>query len=400
MYWDFIRFALRSVLFDRIHLLCNAAIIVGTLTPILVLGGVKAGVYHSLVDDLVSNPDVLRLTTLGDGGIEPDFVDEVRNWPEVAFAALKSRSIAERVDLFYPDAGRVRSVVMTPTGPNDPLLPHGVTLAETEIAVSEGLAQAFNLDIGAKLQIIVKTKTRPVPLIIHLIAKHRLKPGTLQGQSILINPDTMDAVEAYTDGYALPQYGIDDGTTLSDRTQRFEGMRVYAKTFADVVALETRLNVALNVRISSNAQDIATVTRLGRDLNIAFTIISVVAAFGAVVALAFSFWSEAERNRHIFATFTLLGSSKAQLMLFPLTQAVIAALIGVTTALLTFLTIGSIVGLALKGILPPDVSVIAAAPGETITYCFAALLLSGLASSASAAQMRRVDPAEALRERV
>ena len=87
-------------------------------------------------------------------------------------------------------------------------------------------------------------------------------------------------------------------------------------------------------------------------------------------------------------------------MLFPLTQAVIAALIGVTTALLTFLTIGSIVGLALKGILPPDVSVIAAAPGETITYCFAALLLSGLASSASAAQMRRVDPAEALRERV
>jgi predicted lysophospholipase L1 biosynthesis ABC-type transport system permease subunit len=177
-------------------------------------------------------------------------------------------------------------------------------------------------------------------------------------------------------------------------------MRVYAKTFADVVALETRLNVALNVRISSNAQDIATVTRLGRDLNIAFTIISVVAAFGAVVALAFSFWSEAERNRHIFATFTLLGSSKAQLMLFPLTQAVIAALIGVTTALLTFLTIGSIVGLALKGILPPDVSVIAAAPGETITYCFAALLLSGLASSASAAQMRRVDPAEALRERV
>jgi len=67
-----IRLALRDLARDRVHLICNIAVIVGIVLPILVLFGVKNGVYNLLIGRLMANPATLQIDTSGNHSFTED----------------------------------------------------------------------------------------------------------------------------------------------------------------------------------------------------------------------------------------------------------------------------------------------------------------------------------------
>ena len=83
--------AWRALLRDRFFLLCNVAVMVGILVPLLVLLGVKNGVYQALVGEMLADPANLQIDTAGNATLTEGEIAPLRGWPEIAFLTPKVR---------------------------------------------------------------------------------------------------------------------------------------------------------------------------------------------------------------------------------------------------------------------------------------------------------------------
>ena len=91
--------ALRDLMRQKVHLVCNVAVLAGVLVPMLVLFGVKNGVYDALVGRLLDNPATLRIDTSGNSAFTDADAAEVRGWPEAGFVTLKTRGIFDFINV-------------------------------------------------------------------------------------------------------------------------------------------------------------------------------------------------------------------------------------------------------------------------------------------------------------
>ena len=80
-----VQLAWRDLLRDRFFLLCNVAVMVGILVPLLVLFGVKNGVYQALIGEMLANPANLQIDTAGNATLSEAEIAPLRDWPEIAF---------------------------------------------------------------------------------------------------------------------------------------------------------------------------------------------------------------------------------------------------------------------------------------------------------------------------
>ena len=94
------KLALKDLTFQKVHLICNVAVLAGVLVPLLVLFGVKNGVYDALIGQLLSNPRSLQIDTSGNTEFLAADADEVRGWAETGFVTLKTRSQFDFAHLF------------------------------------------------------------------------------------------------------------------------------------------------------------------------------------------------------------------------------------------------------------------------------------------------------------
>ena len=329
------RLALSSLWHERVHLFCNVAMLAGALVPLLVLFGVKTGIYRALLDELLSDPNLLYVTTLGDNEFSEADQAEIAGWPEAAFVALKTRAIADDALIQPLDGGRVGQATLVPSGPGDPLLPEELEVSERRIAVSQRLADQLSIGAGADVRVIGRTELHP-PLIINVSVVAVLAPDSSSGNVILMTPQEMDLFEAYFDGYSIPQFGLEDGRPIEERVSSFEGLRLYADGLENVVRLENRVQDRFGVRTHSRAQEIEGVLALGRNLNLAFLLIASTAVVGLGAALLFSFWAEVDRKRRVFATLMLVGFRRSEIAVVPLVQAVAVGMAGVAVAFVLF----------------------------------------------------------------
>ena len=233
--------AWRGLIHEPMHLLCNVMIVCGALTPLLVLQGVKSGVYSSLIANLESNPNLLLVSTLGDRSFAEDDAEVVRNWPETNFAVLRTRGISDTVTVQALSDGPVRQASAVPTAPGDPALPNNLDMADNEVALTALLAETTGVTAGDAVRIVARSEARPAPLVMEATVATVVPRDRMTGISVLIDLARLDDIEAYYDGYALPQHGLDDGRDASERVPEFEGLRLYARTMTEVAALERRI---------------------------------------------------------------------------------------------------------------------------------------------------------------
>jgi putative ABC transport system permease protein len=227
---------------------------------------------------------------------------------------------------------------------------------------------------------------------------HVLPRGWLQGEAALAAPDLVARVEAFYDGYAIPEFDVPDGPAFETRPARIEGFRLFAADIGDVGALEARLERDLAVTVDSRVAEIAPLLRLDHDVGVALGVLAACAAVGLGAALTALFWASVERKRRTLSMLALMGAPPRALAIFPLTQAALFALGGGVAALALFVG-GAISFEALFAddfgpegrVAPIEPLTLAAVLGGLLALAFAA-------AGAAAARAFRTDPATPLRE--
>ena len=392
-----LRLALRDLFFQKVHLICNIAVLAGVLVPLLVLFGVKNGVYNALIGELLSNPRSVQIDTSGNATFSAADAEKVRGWPEAGFVTLKTRSQFDFVNVRLEGGRQKRDAILIPSGAGDPNLPAGLELGATSAVVSAQLAAQLEISAGDRIDVITQAEDRPRQLRVQLDVAAVLPPDRASGRAVLAQIEVLDLVEAFYDAYALPEYGITQGKPLSERAAVFEGMRVYAVGLHELAPLQNRIESEFGIRTEARTAEVQGVLSLGRNLNLALLLTASVASLGLAAALVFGFWGEVQRKRQVLAALALMGLGGQRLWLFPMVQALVSSALALAVSF-ALLGLAALVaeqmfdsGLAAGGLVQIS--------GGQVVAIITAVSIFVIASSLFAARaVLRIDPATVLRE--
>ncbi len=390
--------ALRDLLRQRVHLICNVAILAGVLVPLMVVFGVKNGVYDALIGRLLNDPATLRIETTGNSAFVESDVAEVAGWEQTAFATAKTRSIFDFVNVRKEGAVAKRDAVLVPSGTGDPTLPKDLELGADQVVLSASLARQLEFSVGDTVQIFTQATERKRQLMLPLELVVILPDSALSGRSVLANIEVLDLVEAFYDEYALPAHGITEGRDIAARKPEFEGMRVFARDITELAALQSRLEQRFGVQTEARTAEVSGVLSLGRNLNLALLLTAGVASLGLAAALVFGFWGEVARKRQTLASLALLGIGPRRLWMFPVVQAFVSGLIGLLVSFALFWIAGNLAERLFDSGLTEENGLVVLGLLQSLVIIVLTLVFVMAAAFFAARSAARVDPAEVLRE--
>ena len=393
-----LQLAWRDLIRDRFFLLCNVAIMVGILVPLLVLFGVKNGVYSALIGEMLADPANLQIDSQGNAAFTDSDIAPIRHWPEVAFMTPKVRSQFDFMNVRAKGGRRITQALMIPSGAGDPTLPPGLSLSGAQVAVSAQLAQQLDLAAGTELQLISQAEDRPRQLVLAAQVAAVLPERATAGRAVLAPFATLDLIEAYYDAYSLPDHGITGSRDLSQRVPAYEGVRIYARRLEDLAALQARLETTLGVASSARTREVEALLGLGRKLDLALGLTSALAALGLGAALVLGFWSDVARKKVVLAGISLLGMPTGTLALFPMVQAMLTAAFGLVLSFVLYALAGQAAAALFGQGLPEGAALAVISPGQGLAISAAVLALVLAAAGVAARRVLRLDPASVLRE--
>jgi len=371
---------------------CSVLALVAVIAPLLVLFGLKYGLVSSLTERLENDPATREIIPLGGGRFSSEFVEQLRQRGDVAFALPRTRQIAATAQL-----GAV-TVEMLPTADNDPLLagmpmPKGLD----QIALSHTAAEKLGAKAGDWLEAsfgrqvagrVESQRTRVQVL-------HVLPLEAFARDGLFAPLGLLEAAEDYRDGRAVPAFGWDGDAVGVSEQRVYPAFRLYARRLMDVEPLRVYF-AGQNLLVSTQAQTIAQVQSLSRNLSIVFWIIAGLALAGAFAAIFAGALASVARKRRELSVLRLLGFSTAGLLLFVVLQALYSA--GFAAVLS-----GVLYGLAQSGLNQLFVQV----PGEYASHLLArhyglalaaVLGVSAVAAACGGWRVARIQASEGIRD--
>jgi putative ABC transport system permease protein len=375
---------------------CSVLALVAVVAPLLVLFGLKFGLVSSLTERLENDPATREIIPLGGGRFSAAFIEQLSRRSDVAFALPRTRQIAATADL---TAGAATvTVEMIPTANNDPLLgslpvPQGLD----QVLLSQTAAEKLGAKAGDWLQASVGRQVagrgeaqRARVQVLRVLPLEAFARDGLFAPLVLL-----EAAEDYRDGRVVPALGW-PGDAVGVTEQRvYPAFRLFARRLTDVEPLRQYF-AAQNLLVSTQAQAIAQVQSLSRNLSIVFWIIAGLALSGAFAAIFAGALAAVERKRRALSVLRLLGFSTAALLLFVVLQALYSA------GLAALLSAG-LYGLAQSGLN----HLFAQAPGEYAShllvhhYAWALVAVLGVSVVAAACggwRVARIQAFEGIRD--
>lgn len=386
----------KSLLKARLEFFCNLALILGVVVPLLTLLGAKNGINDGLISRLTERAGLLDIRTMGNDFVVADAIDVIAEIDGVAFASLMVRSGTDFMIANRPNGGPFVNLRLRVTGPNDPLLSD---LPEPEldtVLITAEAAQRLQLAIGDSFEASTDNDGRTRHAITTLTVAGILPDDRLVGQVMLVPLAFMEALEAYTEGYAVPSLGITDGLDLSGRVQSYEGVQVTVKNLYDVGPVSQEMSNILNRKMRSEEQAIADTLATRAYLDRAFQLIAVIGGVGVVAALAAAQVNAVRQQRRSLATLLLLGSSKRDIAVFPVIPAFVTVLSGLLLSLIGYAILVQIVGQFSE----TAVLALRLRPTDLLMACVLALCVATVACLFAIRTLMKVDPAIILRDTI
>jgi putative ABC transport system permease protein len=313
---------------------CAVLALVAVIAPLLVMFGLKFGLIGSLTQRLEQDPTVREIIPMGGGRFTSEFIEQIAQRPDVAFAVPRTRQIAATADLSSSTQGPGVNVEMIPTGFGDPLL--GALEVPTEIhsvLLSHTAAEKLGIKAGDWLQAAITRQlngqAQAQRIRAQVLAVLPLK--AFERDAMFATLELLEAAEDYRDGrevIALDWPG--ENARVPDK-RIYPALRLYARSLDDVETL--RLYFAESgMAVSTQAQAIDQVRSLSRNLSIVFWIIAGLAIAGAFAAIAAGALAAVERKRRELSVLRLLGFTTAALLLFVVMQALYSAVLAALLA--------------------------------------------------------------------
>lgn len=330
---------LRLAVFDLRHerwlAFCAACVLAATLAPLWTLWGLERGVVGTLIDRQNQDPVMRQILPESSGGRRFDeaWFARVRAWPDVAFVMPNTRAIANQVTLFSDAAAMPQLVDFLPTATRDPLLGELAPPQDSRVLLSATAAQRLSVRPGGKVRVALERQRDGVTerAAVDLEVADVLPVAQLDGSAALASLSLLEAVQAWRDGYTIIAFGP-DGNGPPPATDVYPLFRLYAASIQGVGPLVERLE-AEGISTHARTREIEATLGLQRNLRAVLTLMGVITAAGAVIALTALQMATVRRKRREYALFKLTGHGRAWLMAMPCVHAVAVALLGGLLAL-------------------------------------------------------------------
>ncbi|MDD5442646.1 MAG: ABC transporter permease, partial [Pseudomonas fluorescens] len=279
------------------------------------------GLVSSLTERLETDPATREIIPLGGGRFSSAFIEQLGLRSDVGFAVPRTRQIAATAQV------GTLTLETLPTAPGDPLLaglpmPRGLDQIVLSHTAAEKLAARPGDWLEARFARQVAGRVEDQRTRLQVRAVLPLEAFARDG--LLADLGLLEAAEDYRDGRAVPALGWEGDAVGVSEQRVYPAFRLYARTLTDVEPLRVYF-AGQNLLVSTQAQTIAQVQSLSRNLSIVFWIIAGLALAGAFAAIFAGALAAVARKRRELSVLRLLGFSTGALLLFVVMQALYSA---------------------------------------------------------------------------
>ena len=394
------RLALQDLWHDRKVSFCITASLVAVIAPLLLLFGLKHGVVDQLQQELLQDPANLQVRMLSSGHYTDDWLQTLRERPEVGFAIGQTRSLNTQADLIVDRRHFIESVEVVPTGLQDPLLDTPLSdLQGDQVMLSEPAARRLNVNAGDTITLRVTRRLdgvnergeRKLTVVAVLDASRFGRAAVFVPLPLLI------ALERFRDGFRLPSFGPDTGAELNDKTAVYARARIYASDVNQVAMLEQWLN-SENIETSSRLREIDNVKAINRVLGLIFGVVALTALIGCIASLVGAFLANIDRKHKDLALLRLLGFTRSGIAWYVILQAVFISLIAYLGGLSLYWLGSELFDYTLNSSETTGQFACHITPLHGLIALLLSLIVAVLVSLIGAARAVNIQPAESLRE--
>lgn len=375
---------------------CAVLALVAVLAPLLVLFGLKFGLISSLTERLERDPAVREIVPLGGARFSAEAIAELAARADVAFALPRTRQIAATVELSAGE--RNLTVEMIPTAAGDPLVPPELLpLPADGVLLSQRAAEKLGVKAGDSLTAAFgrQVSGRPEYQRTDLKVQGILPLSAFPRDALFASLQLLEAAEDYRDGLAVPALGWPGKSQAQENARVYPSFRLYAEDLEGVEVLR-RYFAARNLEVATQADAIAQVRSLSRNLSVVFWIIASLALGGAFAAMTASALAAVERKRRALSVLRLLGFSSTALVAFVVLQALYT---GMFSLLLAWGLYGAAeIGLNRLFQQTPGEYACRLLPGHYLLALLATLLCSSLAAASGGWRAAQIEASEGLRD--
>ncbi len=394
-----LRLASRDYFHEGLMSSCFVLALAAVLGPMMVLFGLKFGIVGAMVDQLIENPLNREVRPVGSGHFDQDWLEKVRARPDVAFLIPRTRSIAATIELNSEHSSRIVSVELIASDHGDPLLPPDSPLPQgtTTVVLSQSAAEKLGVASGDTLDGSLARRFRGKQERVHLpLSVAAIAPARAYSRDgAFVSLALLEALEDFRDGRAVPDLGWEGEPAETNRT--YPGFRLYARTIYDVAGLRDAF-ARLNVDVHTRSAEIELVQRMNRNLTAIYWAIAIVGLVGFSLSLGASLWANIDRKRKELSVLRLVGFRTADIVWFPMVQALFTAVLGWALAVAIYQTTALVINDMMAAQLESGQQVCRLLPWHyaiaLLLTSTAAVLAAGLAGLRSA----RVEPSDSLRD--
>jgi putative ABC transport system permease protein len=386
-----VRIALRGIQHDALTFTCFAFGLAALLSPLLLLLSIKSGVIDKMRGDLLGNPRITEISSVGNRAFEPGFLRAIAGDPRVSFVVPRTRALSATI---YVEArnrpGEIVPAELVPTAPGDPLVPDvGRDDPAIGIVPSQELAARLGLSVGqtTTLSAVRVTAGRRERAVVAAVVAGVAPQSTFRREAVFADVALLAGLEDYLDGRADGWHRVN----TDDRTMA--GFRLHVIRIEDVGdvarALATR-----GVDAVTNADMIDVVLNLDHNLTTLYTVVAVIAGIGFATAFGASMFAMVEGRRRVFALLRMVGLPARSMRTITLLQAATVAVAGIVLATaLTAIGAAIVNGLFVR-VAGTEGRVADLSWRHVVVLGTATLVVALLATTLAGRRAARIDPVE------
>lgn len=393
------RLALKDLWHDRIISFCIASSLVAVIAPLLLLFGLRFGIVSQLQGELASDPRNLEIRMLSSGSYDQDWIEQLRERPDVGFVIGQTRSLNTLADLQVDSSHFIENAEVIPTDIGDPLLGKLEIRHENEVVLTQEAARKLSVNVGdtVTLRINRQLEERREWGRKSLTVVGILPPTYFNRAAIFTQPSLLQRLEDFRDGYAIPDFGVSSGQPTGSKSPRYARARLYAKSIDNVASLERDLR-AQRIETISRLADIQNVKSINRVLGIIFNTIATTALIGCIASLIGSFIANVDRKRKHIAVLRLLGFTGPAVGIYVILQGVLLSLLAYVGGYSIYLIASQIFNRALAGSLTTDQMLCKITLEHSLLALAMTVVVALLVSCIGAYRAINIEPAQSLRE--
>ncbi len=391
--------AWRDFCHERALSLCAILAFAAALTPLMVLGGLRAGVIATLSQRLLHNPAALAVNPYSSQRYTDADIAALAALPSVAFIVPLTRTLASTLRIVR--AGRPPATAdALPTAPGDPLLERYASVPPEDGAViTQELARSLpGVVPGSELTLLVSRRHEGhMQEVSCAVRVHAVLPDAADWKARMYLPlSLLLDMERYRDGLTVAGRNWSGNAGGEDGQRSYAGFRMYVNSLEAVIPMRDELK-RRGIDAYTFAREVEAIQSLKQALTLTTLLVGGVTLAGMAFSLASLAVANVRRKARFFAQGSVMGLSRRELLALPLLQMTFVALLAASCSLLFYGCAAAILDTAAAPWLRDGESACSLPPQQVAVLYAGSLVLACLCGVAACRRLLRLQPAEVLR---